>query len=104
VADDKTTGGFDALLTEAFRVLARGAPDATADRRDRRLRALERVAAAAVASSARISFPALPRYLCRSDTRAATASISASMASITSSACVVMVSRASDQALSSSAT
>ncbi len=37
----------DALLTEAFRILARGAPSESADRGRRRLRALERVAAAA---------------------------------------------------------
>ena len=37
----------DALLTEAFRILARGHACETADRRDRRLRTLERIAAAA---------------------------------------------------------
>ena len=37
----------DALLTEAFRVLARGSASETADRRGRRLRTLERIAAAA---------------------------------------------------------
>ena len=37
----------DALLTEAFRILARGSASETADRRGRRLRALERIAAAA---------------------------------------------------------
>ena len=37
----------DALLTEAFRVLARGSASETAERRGRRLRTLERIAAAA---------------------------------------------------------
>ena len=37
----------DALLTEAFRVLARGSASETPDRRGRRLRTLERIAAAA---------------------------------------------------------
>ena len=37
----------DALLTEAFRVLARGSASETADRRGRRLRTLERIATAA---------------------------------------------------------
>ncbi len=37
----------DALLTEAFRVLARGSGSDTGDRRSRRLRTLERIAAAA---------------------------------------------------------
>ncbi len=37
----------DALLTEAFRILARGQASETPDRRNRRLRTLERIAAAA---------------------------------------------------------